>query len=165
MLNIQRLLGFDFGLRRIGVASGQMITRTASPVTILLANDGIPDWAQVLKLVKQWRPDALLVGIPHNMDGSECSVTLAAKKFLADLAAQQSIPVYPVDERLTTKEARQQLRDQGHHKKVDWKRVDAMAACLIVETWMNDQQQPSFSLPTTSTPAINETTADCKKTT
>jgi putative Holliday junction resolvase len=141
----QRLLGFDFGLRRIGVASGQMITRTASPVTILLANDGVPEWPQVLKLIQQWRPEAILVGIPLNMDGSDCSVTIAARKFLADLATQQPIPVHPVDERLTTKEARQQLRDQGHHKKIDSKRVDAMAACLIVETWMN--HQPGVVIP------------------
>lgn len=139
MPSIQRLLGFDFGLSRIGVASGQMITRTASPVTILPAKQGIPDWAQVLKLIQTWRPDAILVGIPYNMNETECYVTGPAKTFLDALATQVSTPVYPVDERLTTKEARHQLKEQGHHKKVDWKRVDAMAACLIVETWMNAQ--------------------------
>ena len=134
----QRLLGFDFGLARIGVASGQMITKTASPVTILAAKQGIPDWAQLKKLVQQWRPDALLVGIPYNMDGTSCYVTEPAKQFLIELEKRTALPTFTVDERLTTKEARQQLRDQGHHKKIDSKRVDAMAACLIVETWMNE---------------------------
>lgn len=133
------VLGFDFGLRRIGVAAGQMITKTASAVSTLPARQGIPDWTRVAKLIKEWRPDALIVGIPLNMDGSEQAITLAARQFAAALQQQFKLPVYEADERLTTREARLQLSEQNDLKLFNHQKIDSLAACLIVETWMGTQ--------------------------
>ena len=66
-------MSFDFGLKKIGVAVGQDITKTASPVAILRANDGIPNWQELVALVKKWGPKIFIVGLPLNLDGS-CSV-------------------------------------------------------------------------------------------
>lgn len=134
---LTRVLGFDFGLRRIGIAIGQSLTGTASPVAILLADNGVPQsWPAIDALIKEWNPNVLVVGIPLNMDGSECSVTTAAKGFMQALQARTLLPVHPVDERLTTKEARLQLKEQ-QRTKISAQRVDALAACLIVETWLS----------------------------
>lgn len=133
------VLGFDFGLRRIGVAAGQMITKTASAVSTLPARQGIPDWTRVAKLIKEWRPDAVIVGIPLNMDGSEQAITLAARQFAATLQQQFKLPVYEADERLTTREARLQLSEQNDLKLFNHQKIDSLAACLIVETWMGTQ--------------------------
>lgn len=139
MMPPRTVLGFDFGLRRIGVAAGQMITKTASAVSTLPARQGIPDWTRVAKLIKEWRPDALIVGIPLNMDGSEQAITLAARQFAATLQQQFKLPVYEADERLTTREARLQLSEQNDLKLFNHQKIDSLAACLIVETWMGTQ--------------------------
>ena len=75
------LMGFDFGTRSIGIATGQEVTGTASPLTSLKANEGIPDWVQLEKLLKEWQPDLLIVGLPLNMDGTEQEMTVRAGKF------------------------------------------------------------------------------------
>ena len=80
-LGNRSLMGFDFGTRSIGIATGQEITGTASPLTSLKANDGIPDWSQLEKLLKEWQPDLLVVGLPLNMDGTEQEMTVRARKF------------------------------------------------------------------------------------
>jgi putative Holliday junction resolvase len=131
------VLGFDFGLSRIGVAAGQMITKTATALPTLPAKQGKPDWAMVGKYIKEWRPQALIVGIPLLMDDKEQPLTRHARAFAQQLQQQFKLPVYEADERLTTREARLQLNDlpdkRFYHK------VDGLAACLILETWMNAQ--------------------------
>ena len=84
----QRVLGFDFGTRRIGVASGQAVTATASPLAPVPARDGIPAWEQLDALVAEWRPDALIVGLPLNMDDSESELSRLARKFGRRLGAR-----------------------------------------------------------------------------
>jgi len=121
------LLAFDFGFARIGVAVGQTVTRTASPLTILKARDGIPDWDQVAALVATWQPAALVVGLPINMDGTDNHVTPRARKFANRLSGRYRIPVHLVDERLTTREARNAAPGR--------ERIDDIAATLILETW------------------------------
>lgn len=129
------LLGFDFGMRRIGVAVGQVITHSATPITTLTARDGIPNWEQIQVLIQQWQAEGLVVGIPYNMDGSNQDTTFAARKFKNRLHHRFRLPVHEVDERLTTKEARAQTNHQPR------KKIDSYAAKLILESWLNNNAQ------------------------
>src|SRR6185437_5451854 len=96
------VLGFDFGMKYIGVAVGQSITYSASPLTTLLAKDGIPAWQEVEQLLEKWRPQDLIVGVPLNMDGTQQLLTFCARRFIKRLHARFKLPVYEVDERLTS---------------------------------------------------------------
>ena len=122
------VLAFDFGLRHIGVAAGQTVTATASPVTTLRARNGNPGWDEVALLVDHWKPHRLLVGLPLNMDDTESEMSERARGFAAILERRTSIPTELVDERLTTREA---THAGGGH---------ALAAVLIAETWLNAQR-------------------------
>ena len=84
-MTTQTLLGFDFGMKRIGVAVGQTVTQTARPLTTLKAVNGTPDWRAVEKLIGIWQPDAIVVGIPLNMDGTEQPISHSARQFSAEL--------------------------------------------------------------------------------
>jgi len=135
----QVLLGFDFGMKKIGVAVGQLVTMSATPLALLKAKDGIPSWEQIKELIKTWGAEALVVGIPYNMDGSEQEVTFAAKKFAARLKNHYHLPVFLVDERLTSVQARQDLNDNPNLQHTD-ANVDSVAAKLILESWLRDQK-------------------------
>lgn len=130
------LMGFDFGTRSIGVATGQEITSTASPLTSLKANDGIPDWAQIEKILKEWQPDLLIVGLPLNMDGTEQEMTQRARKFGQRLHGRFGFQVEFKDERLTTTDAKARLFEHGGYRALGKSRVDAVSAQLILESWM-----------------------------
>ena len=130
-------LGFDFGLRRIGVAVGQDITMTAAPLCTLNAKNGNPDWDTIEKLIHEWRPNDLIIGIPLNMDGSEMPVTKPARRFAKQLHSHFDIPVHTTDERLTTKAAREEVYGRGGSKALRKKAIDEVAAQLILETWMH----------------------------
>ena len=130
------LMGFDFGTRSIGVATGQEVTGTASPLTSLKANEGIPDWVQLEKLLKEWQPDLLVVGLPLNMDGTEQERTVRARKFGQRLHGRFGFQVEFKDERLTTTDAKARLFEQGGYKALGKSRVDAVSAQLILESWM-----------------------------
>jgi putative Holliday junction resolvase len=129
------LLGFDFGMKRIGVAVGQMVTKTARPLGVIHAKEGKPQEDELNKFIKTWRPNAIVVGIPLNMDGTEQSITQAARNFANLLHEQYNVPVYGIDERLTTKEAREQMFAKGGYKALQNGQVDSVAAQLILETW------------------------------
>lgn len=129
-------LGFDFGYKRIGVAVGQRLTCSASPLSTITAKLGIPDWGVIEKLIAQWRPDALIVGIPTCIDGGELYTTAAARRFAKQLRKRFALPVHLVDERLTTKEARSHLFEQGGYRKMKQTEVDGIAACIILEQWL-----------------------------
>lgn len=135
------LLGFDFGLKRIGVAVGQTVTKTARPLGVLQANAGEPRWDELTKIIKTWRPDALIVGIPLNMDGTEQPITLAAKKFADLLREHFKIPVHGIDERLTTRDARDQVFAKGGYKALQNRQIDSIAAQLILETWFMQNEK------------------------
>jgi len=134
--NASILFGFDFGTKRIGVAIGQLLTKTARPLVTLSAKDGVPCWEKLSRLVKQWQPQAFVVGIPLNMDGSEQALTHAARRFVLLLEERYQLPVYEVDERLTTVDARERLFEEGGFKALQGGKVDAVAAQLILQTWM-----------------------------
>lgn len=129
-------LGFDFGYKRIGVAVGQRVTLTARPLATLNAKDGIPDWEMVRQLIHEWRPQALIVGLPTCIDDSEQYTTGAAKGFARRLRKNYSLPVHLVDERLSTVEARSQLFAEGGYRKIRDTQVDSIAACVILEQWL-----------------------------
>jgi putative holliday junction resolvase len=129
------LIGFDFGMKRIGVAVGQTITQTARPLDTIQAKDGVPNWNAVTNLIKKWLPDALVVGIPLNMDGTDQSISHHARQFAQHLREHFSLPVHEIDERLTTKDARERLFAQGGFKALQDGQVDRVAAQLILQNW------------------------------
>lgn len=132
-------LGFDFGYRRIGVAVGQAITASARPLTTVKANQGQPDWHTITKLIKQWHPAELVVGLPTTIDNRSQYTTEPAKQFASRLQQTYGLPVHMVDERLTTKEARANIFDSGGYKQLKNAEVDAYAAALILEQWIQHQ--------------------------
>lgn len=133
------VIGFDFGMKYIGVAAGQALTNTASALPCLQAKDGIPDWQQIDKLIAEWKPEYLLVGIPYNMDGSEQYITSCARKFANRIQEKTKMPVDLVDERLSTWEAKQIL-PQGRKKKQDYlNKLNSLAAKILVEQWLNSR--------------------------
>lgn len=138
---LEVVLAFDFGLRRIGVAVGQTITQSARPLPIIAAEKGQPDWRLVSQLITEWRPAALIVGLPYKMDGGEQAISFAARQFAQQLKTQFNLPVHLVDERLTTREAKNQLQASG----VKFKDVpiDSYAAKLILESWMHNHRNPN----------------------
>jgi putative holliday junction resolvase len=136
-LNI--LLGFDFGTKYIGIAVGQTVTQTARALTSIKATMGIPEWTEIDALVSTWRPDAFVVGIPLNMDGTEQPLTQLAKKFANILRERYQLPVYDMDERLTTVAAKDQLFTQGGYKALDKKNIDSVSAQLILQNWLTQQ--------------------------
>ncbi|EZQ17917.1 Holliday junction resolvase RuvX [Pseudomonas sp. G11-1] len=141
--SLQRVLGFDYGTRQIGVAVGQTLTGHANPLKELRARDGIPDWDQIGTLLKEWQPDALIVGLPLNMDGSPSEMSARAEKFARRLHGRFQLPVHCVDERLSTFEAKQTLRDSGRGAPASYRDnpVDSLAAALLLETWLAGQKE------------------------
>lgn len=137
MLDAQTYMAFDFGLKHIGVAVGQTLTLTAQPLTSLKANAGEPNWQAINDLIKIWQPQALVVGIPFNMDGTEQPLSSAARKFAEHLHQHTQLPIHFMDERLSTVEARAKLFEQGGYKKLSKKNIDSTAAQLILESWLN----------------------------
>jgi putative Holliday junction resolvase len=132
-------LGFDFGMKRIGVAAGQHLTCSASPLPTLNARHGVPDWHCVQKLVNQWQPVALIVGLPTCLDGSEQYTTSASKEFGLELHKRFLLPVHLEDERLSTIEARACLFADGGYRKIKQSEVDSIAACVILEQWLRSE--------------------------
>jgi len=130
------VLGFDYGIRKIGVAVGQTITRTATPLRTLPTRDERPDWDAIGQLIREWQPESLVVGLPYQMDDAEAPVAARARRFARQLEGRYRLPVFLADERLTTREAQRQL---GRDARRDALRVDAMAARLILETWLCDR--------------------------
>lgn len=133
---IQVLLGFDFGMKRIGVAIAQMVTQSARPLATIKASKGLPDWTALTILIEKWRPDALIVGIPLNMDGSLQAMSQHAKDFALSLQERFHLPVYEMDERLTTKAAREHLFNEGGYQALQNGQVDQVAAQFILEDWL-----------------------------
>ncbi len=139
-------LAFDFGTSRIGVAVGQTLTATATAIEPVSARDGIPDWDQIDRIVQAWSPDALVVGIPLNMDGSISDMARRARKFANRLHERYKLPSYLMDERLSTREAKAIHRAAGGGSNYRKESVDGIAAQLILESWFSSEQRiPSHS--------------------
>ena len=131
------ILGFDFGMKYIGIASGQLITKTATPLKTIRATDGIPNWDEINQLIADWRPTVIVVGLPLNMDGSNQEITFCAKKFANRISHKFKLPVHLVDERLSTWEAKHDLlQNQGKLNKSDLLDLNAKSAAIILEQWL-----------------------------
>jgi len=132
------LLGFDFGMRRIGIAVGQTATRTASALSTV-SHSNQPDWQAITKLVQEWKPAGLVVGLPLDKQGKETDMSRAARRFASQLGKRFDKPVYFIDERLTSVMAGTQFaeaRSQGRARRKDVRKLDAMAAKIILENWL-----------------------------
>ncbi|MDO8697162.1 MAG: Holliday junction resolvase RuvX [Pseudomonas sp.] len=133
---LKLLLGFDYGTKQIGVAVGQLITGQARELCILKAQNGVPDWQKVEALIREWQPDAIVVGLPLNMDGTPSAMSERAEKFARRLNGRFNLPVHMQDERLTTYEAKGQRLSEGQRGSYRDNPVDALAAALLLESWL-----------------------------
>jgi len=131
------LLAFDFGTKSIGVAIGQQITGSARPLTAIKARDGIPDWQLIERLLKEWQPDFVVVGLPLNMDGTEQPLTDRARKFSQRLHGRFGVRVELHDERLSTVEARAELFAHGGFRALNKGSIDSLSAVIILESWFD----------------------------
>jgi putative Holliday junction resolvase len=144
----QTILAFDYGLKQVGVATGQTLTGSARGLCILKAHDGIPNWDEVSKLLNEWTPDLVLVGLPLNMDASESELSRLARKFARRLQGRFSANVLMVDERLTSQDAKTLIREENNEGKkgrTDLTKIDHLAAALILQSWLDQPdlgQQP-----------------------
>jgi len=129
-------MAFDFGLRRIGVATGNCVLGTTTALPVLRAKDGVPQWRELEGLVEEWRPDLLVVGEPLNMDGSASDLSALAARFARRLHGRLGINVVLVDERLSSFAAKLASREQGHGGDFRRQPVDSLAAELILQTWL-----------------------------
>ncbi len=134
--NITRLIAFDYGTKNIGVASAQTITKTASSLPGLKAKDGIPDWNQIEKLLQEFKPDLVLVGLPLNMDGSESELSVRAKKFANRIHGRFGVKVEMIDERLTSFAAKGEVIEQKGSRDYKNNPVDSIAARILLEDWL-----------------------------
>jgi putative Holliday junction resolvase len=137
----QIIVGFDFGSKHIGIAVGQTLTKTAHALTSIPAQKGIPRWETISQIIKTWKPHALVVGIPYNMDGTEQPLTHAARAFIQQLIEHYGLPVHGMDERLSTVEARAALFAKGGYKALKKTAIDSLSAQLILESWLTIYEQ------------------------
>ena len=136
----QLIMAFDFGTQKMGMAVGSSLIQSANPLPLFPMKDGIPNWDNLLKIVKQHQPSLFLVGLPLNMDDSESELSTRARKFARRLRHQTNIETLMVDERLTTREARDELEHyqaQGRGKKLA---ADSIAAALFIESWYRNPE-------------------------
>lgn len=131
----ETIIAFDYGTRHIGVAVGQSVTATATPLAPLAARDGVPDWDRVAALLSEWRPDRLVVGRPLNMDGTESELSQRAARFARRLHGRFGLPVAQWDERLSSFEARGQIIERSGSRDFRGENVDSLSAVLILESW------------------------------
>ena len=134
----ETILAFDYGLRRIGVAVGQDVTASASPVGVVTNGDAGVDHDRIRAIVREWHPTRLVVGIPKHADGSPSSLTAAVEAFIDELA-QYDLPISTIDERYSSLEAEQALRQarkQGSRGRISKPDIDAAAAVFIAERYL-----------------------------
>lgn len=131
-------LGFDFGNKKIGVAIGYADTGIASPLQTIRSPNQVPDWHAIGQLIAEWQPIGLVVGLSRQQDGTDNIITPRMQKFCRQLTGRYNLPVYQVDETLTTFAAKQMLYDE---LKVSagklWEVQDQLAAQLILQSWFN----------------------------
>ena len=135
------VLGFDYGERRIGVAVGQTLTGSANPLAVVKVRNSHPDWRKLEELVRRYEPDALVLGLPQHPDGSEHALSPRIHQFERQLRHRFRLPVHLIDERLSSYEAAQRCHDSGASE------LDAVAAQVILETWLRDGGAPAADRP------------------
>jgi aspartate carbamoyltransferase catalytic subunit len=145
----QTVLGFDFGLRHIGVAVGQTVTGTASPLETIKAQAGKPQWDKINQLITVWKPDVLMVGLPLTSSGGEQPILIAAKRFARQLQERYKLPVQMIDERYSTREAKSALFDVGGYRALEKSKIDSWSAKIITESGLNQMMKATPKKPTT----------------
>jgi putative Holliday junction resolvase len=139
----ETILAFDFGLRRIGVAVGQQVTDSASPLGIVRNDENGPDWAGIGNFIREWRPARLIVGMPSHADGSTSEIATVVRSFIGELG-RFDLPIEAVDERYSSVEAEVRLkaqRTEGLRGRIRKEMIDAAAAVLIAERWLKNEHQ------------------------
>lgn len=139
----ETILAFDFGARRIGVAVGQQVTDSASPLGVVANGANGPDWARLESLVREWHPDRLIVGMPFHKDGSASDTTAMVESFVTDLG-RFGIEIEAVDERYSSVEAQSLLKEErtrGRKGRIRKGMIDSAAATLIAERWLKNEAQ------------------------
>lgn len=134
------MLGFDFGLMRIGVAVGDAMIGVAHPLETIHGESNEQKFGAIGRLIKEWQPGALVVGIPLHLDGTEHEMTLRCRKFSRQLEGRFNLPVELVDERLTSAAASQELRDMGIGGRKQKSMLDQVAAQLILQTYLDEKK-------------------------
>ncbi|MGA9422564.1 MAG: Holliday junction resolvase RuvX [Rhodanobacteraceae bacterium] len=140
------VLGFDVGTRVIGVAVGNRLLGMARGLATLMNRNGVPDWSRLDPLVRQWQPQAFVIGLPLTFDGEEQSMTRVAREFAVALEQRYATPVHAVDERCTSREASRRFalrRAQGKARRKDAADIDAVAAEVILEAWFAETADAS----------------------
>lgn len=139
-VNNDTYLGFDYGIKKIGVAVGQTTTFTSSPLQTIRSINQQPDWDSIGQLIFEWQPVGLVVGVSRQQDGTDNPVTPRMLKFCRQLNGRFQLPVFQQDETLTTFEAKQLLFDElkVSARKL-WAVQDQLAAQLILQTWLETQ--------------------------
>jgi len=132
-----RYLGIDLGRARIGLALGDDVLSTASGLRVLERKGEVADLASLCEVAKEYDVEQIVVGLPLNMDGTEGASARLARSFAARLGESLRIPVDLFDERLSTFEAEARLRDRGLSARETKERVDAEAAAVILQGWMD----------------------------
>jgi putative Holliday junction resolvase len=138
-MTARTILCFDYGTKSIGVAVGSELTGSATLLAALKAKDGVPDWQQIERLIQEWQPQLLLVGLPLNMDGSEQEFTARTRKFANRLHGRFGLPIAYHDERLSTADARSRLFAEGGYRNLSKDKVDSLSAQIIFEGWYEQQ--------------------------
>lgn len=136
------VLALDYGTKKLGVAVGQNLTNTAMGIDVIPVHDQEPDWARLDALVQRWKPGAFVVGMPYNMDGTENAMTERVQRFARTVSARYDKHCYHIDERLSTREAREITRENAERsgkRPNDRAVVDALAAQLLLESWLAEQ--------------------------
>ncbi len=139
---VQRILAFDFGLRRIGIAIGDTLTRSAAPRPAAVARAGEPDWESIGREVRAFSPGRLVVGAPYNTDGTAGALMPSARGFANELHRRFALPVNLIDERFSSLEASAALKGQrarGERRRVRREHLDSAAAAVILERWLSGE--------------------------
>ena len=142
MTRPQTVLAFDFGLKRIGIAGGDTLTRQAAPRAAAAVHRGVPDWAAITREVRALAPAVLVVGAPYNADGGEGTLLAAARRFAAELEQRFALPVQLVDERFSSLEASEALkarRAAGARGRIERADIDSAAAAVILGRWLQGE--------------------------
>ncbi|HOI52582.1 Holliday junction resolvase RuvX [Azonexus caeni] len=137
------VLAFDFGEKRIGVATGETLLASAHPLTVIRAESNDERFAAIGKLIAEWQPERLVVGLPTHADGTPHEMTRLATKFAERLQKRFNLPVAMADERLSSLDAEARLRETGRNAKSAKPLLDAVAAQLILQTWFESSSHAS----------------------
>lgn len=135
-------LAFDYGTQRIGIAYGQSLTGSATPVKIIKARDGIPNWQEIEAVIEEWKPDVLVVGLPFNLDGTVSELSIRATKFGNRLHGRFRKQCFGMDERLSSKEAIELISDSSRPGKKK-AAIDDVAAQIILQNWLTEYRNQS----------------------